>query len=717
MSAQHGHSWPFTPHGVTWQSERADAATPPDPRWDDFQATQGEWTARLPPEAEGLVTLECDPRNPDAGDVVELALAALGRDGAVVLGNAVAPEVIAKLVEDLQPYIDESPTGDRFLGERTKRIGAVVARSEASYPIVAHPVLMRLCDALVGRQVLRMGPDGVKRIASRPDGVHAAARPERNLEQLPWGLELAQMIQVGGGSPAQPLHYDGGYCLMDFHGICEHKISTIWACNDEDFSEELGATRLVLGSHMWPRDRIAKPEESVPAVMKTGSCVIYLSSTWHGSGQNSTNINRLGLNVDYNCSLIKSEENQFLSNPPSVARHFPTYIQKLVGYTRRGTSQVGSFCDFQHPKDALALASPEGFEGHHRVDWAKPERTADMWLGFKGVDALLVGGEGKIERQLRHSGYGYQHDQVPSHHAPVVDESSDEDICRGTNLEHPAQSIAADSDTSRGSNSGPAFPFNEWRCEAFVPPDPRWCEFQQNLAEHLATLGPPPVRIKWDPTRPRLVEALLAALYRDGCVLLLDAVDKELCAQINEDMQPYIEAAQARHTREVNLAKALPDGFDTEKTTRGESGSEMIRSASKTAASTATHGPTTRVDALPARSDASWPLVAHPALMSVCEAVIGRQVLHMDKVGVAKLLGGRGQQIPWNLNLTQIIQVEPGTEAQLLHRDGGYLQFNFDNQLEHQISTIWVRCCGAAVLLTTCSHESLCEQCVLLICC
>ena len=54
-------------------------------------------------------------------------------------------------------------------------------------------------------------------------------------------LELTQMIVVGGGSPAQPLHSDGGYCLMEYHDICEHKISTIWACND-DFSEELGAT-------------------------------------------------------------------------------------------------------------------------------------------------------------------------------------------------------------------------------------------------------------------------------------------------------------------------------------------------------------------------------------------------------------------------------------------------------------------------------------------
>ena len=69
-----------------------------------------------------------------------------------------------------------------------------------------------------------------------------------------------------------------------------------------------------------PRERVAKPEESVAAVMRKGSCVIYLSSTWHGSGQNTTAVDRLGLNVDYNCSLVKSEENRkLLSNPPAAA--------------------------------------------------------------------------------------------------------------------------------------------------------------------------------------------------------------------------------------------------------------------------------------------------------------------------------------------------------------------------------------------------------------
>jgi hypothetical protein len=75
----------------------------------------------------------------------------------------------------------------------TKRVGAVVARSAASHAIVAHPVLMQLCDALLGAQVLRMD--------------RTALAAHTKLQQLPWGLELAQLIQVGPESDPQPLHY------------------------------------------------------------------------------------------------------------------------------------------------------------------------------------------------------------------------------------------------------------------------------------------------------------------------------------------------------------------------------------------------------------------------------------------------------------------------------------------------------------------------------
>ena len=35
---------------------------------------------------------------------------------------------------------------------------------------------------------------------------------------------------------------DGGYCLWDFHQVCEHKVSTIWALNE--FTADVGPTQV-----------------------------------------------------------------------------------------------------------------------------------------------------------------------------------------------------------------------------------------------------------------------------------------------------------------------------------------------------------------------------------------------------------------------------------------------------------------------------------------
>jgi hypothetical protein len=124
-----------------------------------------------------------------------------------------------------------APEGTLSGTSMSKRVGAVIARSEHSYPIVGHPVLMKLGDGILGRQALRYDRTTLK---------------DRNrLKQIPWGLHLTQLIEVAPGAEAQGLHYDGGFCPWDLHQTVEHEISTIWAL--DDFPEEIGATRLVVG--------------------------------------------------------------------------------------------------------------------------------------------------------------------------------------------------------------------------------------------------------------------------------------------------------------------------------------------------------------------------------------------------------------------------------------------------------------------------------------
>ena len=145
--------------------ERPDAAFPPDPRWDTYQAQEHEWEAKLPPTVDGIATYDTGPV-PGDDSVVESLLAALGRDGAVVLTGLGGAQTCAHVEAELAPY--EPHVGTNTNG--AKSIGAVVARSPASHDLVAHPVLMRLMDALIGRQALRMDARACERLTRSTPG-------------------------------------------------------------------------------------------------------------------------------------------------------------------------------------------------------------------------------------------------------------------------------------------------------------------------------------------------------------------------------------------------------------------------------------------------------------------------------------------------------------------------------------------------------------------
>eukprot|EP01052_Picozoa_sp_SAG31_P026708 SAG31_NODE_2442_length_5683_cov_8.114792_3_plen_166_part_00 len=102
-------------------------------------------------------------------------------------------------------------------------------------------------------------------------------------------------IEVWPGETAQVLHRDDGIYPLQLSGV-ELQVSVLWALTR--FSEENGATRVVLGSHgnqatglEIPRRLRGSPygpEATVAANMAVGSALLYLGSTHHGGGANST---------------------------------------------------------------------------------------------------------------------------------------------------------------------------------------------------------------------------------------------------------------------------------------------------------------------------------------------------------------------------------------------------------------------------------------------
>ena len=77
-------------------------------------------------------------------------------------------------------------------------------------------------------------------------------------------------------------------------------------------------------------------------LFRSGSAVVYLGSTIHGGGPNgTTDQRRRGMHLSYTLGWLRTEENHFLSTPPSVARTLPPAAQALLGYATHDAISMG----------------------------------------------------------------------------------------------------------------------------------------------------------------------------------------------------------------------------------------------------------------------------------------------------------------------------------------------------------------------------------------
>jgi hypothetical protein len=251
----------------------------------------------------------------------ENAVAAMRRDGAVIIDALIAPQAMDAVAAEIAPWIDATAFGpDDFSGRRTRRTGGLVARSAKCRELVMNPFVLGVAGKLLG---------------------HATS----------YQLHLTQVIEIGAGEPAQPIHRDQwAFDFYPFPNGYEVQCNTLWAMTD--FTEENGATRVVPGSnHLADKLKFAL-EDSIAAEMTKGSVLIYNGSVYHGGGANRSDAARTGINITYNLSWLRQEENQYLSVPLEVARTLPVDLLKLIGY-RRGAYALGYVDDLRDPIEVV----------------------------------------------------------------------------------------------------------------------------------------------------------------------------------------------------------------------------------------------------------------------------------------------------------------------------------------------------------------------------
>jgi ectoine hydroxylase-related dioxygenase (phytanoyl-CoA dioxygenase family) len=213
-----------------------------------------------------------------------------------------------------------------FYGPYTKHVSALAAVSPTfADEVIAHPTYAAICDAVLLPSCSR------------------------------YQLNLGHLIARGPGAEAQLPHRDEDVWPHFPRPHDELQIASLVALTD--FRVETGATRVVPGSHRWPRERRPEPDEIADAVVPAGGAVIYLGSTIHYAGTNSTTDEwRLGAHVSFTLGWLRTEENNSLAVPPAAARKLSPAAQELLGYAvHDAIADGGGYLGMVRMRDPMEL--------------------------------------------------------------------------------------------------------------------------------------------------------------------------------------------------------------------------------------------------------------------------------------------------------------------------------------------------------------------------
>jgi ectoine hydroxylase-related dioxygenase (phytanoyl-CoA dioxygenase family) len=227
-------------------------------------------------------------------------LARVERDGWTIVEDAIAPDFIDALTDDLarlERDLDIKPAPNTFEGENTLRVYNLLAHGEVWQRVPIHDAVLPIVEGVLDPGCL---------------------------------ISSLSSVNIGAGETAQPIHADDMLIpIPKPHPptVC----NSMWALTD--FTDANGATRIISGSHLADSSpNYGQEYGSIPAEMSKGSVLIWHGSLWHGGGANATDDRRIGIAMNYCAGYIRQQENQQLGLAPDLVRTFSPRLQELVGY-------------------------------------------------------------------------------------------------------------------------------------------------------------------------------------------------------------------------------------------------------------------------------------------------------------------------------------------------------------------------------------------------
>jgi ectoine hydroxylase-related dioxygenase (phytanoyl-CoA dioxygenase family) len=241
---------------------------------------------------------------------VEKAALQLQEQGYCVLRRAAPRRTLEDIDQELAPRFEKTPFCDGlFSGRRTKRFHGLLKRSRTSQRLVTHSSVLSLAE-----RVLLPHSDTLQ-------------------------LNLTQAIEIHGGEGPQIPHRDQDMWQGE-KGRTEYLLNVMWPITS--FRPENGGTLLWPGTHRQQETRHLPREEAISPSLEPGDALLFLGSTLHGAGANTTRLPRRGIIVSYCLGWLKPYENMWLTYPPEVAANYPMLLQDLIGY-RLNRPNLGNY--------------------------------------------------------------------------------------------------------------------------------------------------------------------------------------------------------------------------------------------------------------------------------------------------------------------------------------------------------------------------------------
>ena len=275
--------------------------------------------------------------DPDAA--VERWTNVLLEQGYCIIPALQSVETISALDRDLAADFAETPfCNGGFYGARTKRFGRMLTRSPLARKIVQQELVLGIV-----RRVLSPWCDTVQ-------------------------LNLTQAIALYPVAPPQLPHRDQDMWRGSI-GETEYLVNVMWPFTR--YTPENGATVIWPNSHGRRALDPEPPAGEFPVELEAGSALLFLGSTLHGAGGNSSAEVRRGAIISYCLGWLKPYENQWLAYPPEIARAFSPDLAALVGYQQHRPN-LGNY-EGQCPSVLLRQQIPERFAA---TDALRPDQEA-----------------------------------------------------------------------------------------------------------------------------------------------------------------------------------------------------------------------------------------------------------------------------------------------------------------------------------------------------